>query len=247
MKILIGGDSWGCGELARGDLRNESVQTNHGGLAQYLEEAGHSVTNLSQGSRSNTFIYNSIFSYLDRLSIKNEIHPDLILVFQTEYTRDYQFRFEEDFDNVDKINNLAHIWLARFYHRLSSLAQQYNIRIGVIGGCADTIWIDNFQKEYPGVEIVCQSMVNLIVNDNHRVEHPVYSWYTKSTQKLIDEIKQTIPQNNLQDLLDQIDLGIERQNLLSAFPEYFWPDGVHANREGHKKLYNMLLDQKMLG
>ena len=96
MKIVIAGDSWGCGEWLRGDLRkNVATDIVHGGLAQYLTEDGHTVVNLSQGGASNTFIDSAISKHLESESLRDRENPDKIIVFQTTYTRDYRFRFDE--------------------------------------------------------------------------------------------------------------------------------------------------------
>jgi hypothetical protein len=247
MNILIGGCSWGVGEWQRGDLTNKSNNVLHGGLAQYIKEADHQVVNLSHAGANNTFIFTALRNYLAAESLKNNNYPDFILVFQTEYCRDYGFRFEEDYKELSQVNDLAYIWLARFYSSLSGLAQKYKTKIYIIGGCGDTVWLDNMSQQYPGVEILCQSLVNLLTNDNHRVDEPVYSWYTNTCQALAAELKMILPNDKLDDLIDKIDLGVQRQSLLRLHPEYFWPDGTHPNRMGHKKLYDMLVQPLLAG
>lgn len=255
MKFLIAGDSWGVGEWLRGDkqivtsgdiMHAQNLLTSHGGLAQYIAEDGHAVQNISQGNASNTFISASIAKHLEAQSIKNKQYPDRIIVFQTTYTRDYKFRFEEDWSKLTEAQSLAHIWLARFYHRLSDLAQQYSVPVYLVGGLGDTVWVDNMQLHYPGVSVACQSMVNLLANNESRVTTPVYSWYTKDCIDMIEEMRKILPADKFLDLMDQIDLGVNRQNMLSIYPEYFFPDGVHPNREGHRKLWQYLKEQDIV-
>jgi hypothetical protein len=250
MKFLIAGDSWGVGEWLRGDKRNPTsgnfMNTSHGGLAQYMAEDGHTVQNISQGSVGNTFISASINKHLQVQSIKNKQYPDRIIVFQTTYTRDYKFRFEEDWSKLTEANSLAHIWMARFYTHLSDLAQQYSVPVYLVGGLSDTVWLDRMQLHYPGVFVACQSMVNLLVNDESRVTDPVYSWYTADSINMIEEMRKILPADKFSDLMDQIDLGVNRQNMLSMYPEYFFPDGAHPNREGHNKLWQYLKEQDIV-
>ena len=247
MKIVISGDSWGCGEWIRLDLRQGGEKDIiHGGLAQYLAEDGHTVTNLSQGFGSNTAIHSSISQHLESESIKGREKTDKIIVFQTTYTRDYRFRHNEDWTKITEANTLAHIWLSRFYHRLSEISKLYNVPVYVIGALSDTVWLDNMSEHYPGVSIPCQSLVNLIVNGNHRVDQPVFSWYTKTDLPFIDELKNTLPKDKLEDFFNQIDQGIARQNVLNMHPEYFFPDGVHPNRHGHEILYKFLKELQIV-
>lgn len=241
MKFLLAGDSWGCGEWPRQDLRKPSINdVKHGGLGQYLAENGHTVQNLSQGGASNTFIQLALTNYLEIATLRNTKIPDKIIVFQTSYTRDYRFRFEEDWGNITEANTLAHIWISRFYSRLSDISKLYKIPIYIVGGVSDTVWIDNMEQYYPGVSVVCQSMVNLIVDNNHRVDQPVFSWYSKEDFAFLTELKSKLPSDKLNDFLDCLDQGTQRQNLVNLHPEYFFPDGVHPNRLGHEILYNFL-------
>lgn len=53
MKVLIAGDSWGCG------CWNKTGNT-HRGLELFLQMKGHIVTNLSVCGYSNTEIYRSL-------------------------------------------------------------------------------------------------------------------------------------------------------------------------------------------
>ena len=116
----------------------------------------------------------------------------------------------------------------------------------VVGALGDAIWLDKMSEHYPGVSVPCQSMVNLIVTGNHRVDQPVFSWYTKNDLPFVDELKKTLPSDRLKDLFDQFDRSMERQNVLTLHPEYFFPDGVHPNRVGHKVLYNFLKEAQIV-
>lgn len=234
MNILIAGDSWGLGEWMRGDL---GIGTSHTGLEHYLSEIDHNVVNLSIAGGSNLQILRRLTSFLER-------HPDKkfdqIFVFQTEYTRDYPYAHEDDWTHIKHANDLAHIWLARFYSGLSEISKKYNITIDIIGGCCDTVWLDDFDAHYPGVNIICQSLVNLITKNQPRITNPVLSWYTRSTVDLIKKLNALLPDFEKNQLLDLIDLGFERENLVWGKPKYFFPDGIHANRHGHKILFDYI-------
>jgi len=252
MNILIAGGSWACGEWLRLDIRGNDPAlaglngVSHKGLEQYLIDNGHNVYNISTPGASNTFIKSAIINHLKSLSLKNNKNPDKIIVFQSSYIRDYQFRFDEDWTNVTEANTLAHVWLARFYSALSEISKLYDVPIYLIGGCSDIMWLDQFEDIYPGLHIACQSMVNLIVNKDHRVRDPVLAWYINDELSFVEELKKTLSADKLEDLFNLFDVGIERQNLLDLHPEYFFPDGVHPNRVGHKILYDFLKDKQIV-
>lgn len=238
MKFLINGDSWGCGEWNRGDLPGPGVI--HTGLEQYIKDCGHHVWNISVGGSSNYQIANRLDLWLIR-------HPeeivDYILIFQTDPVRDSSMLFDEDFDRITCADSLLNIWISRFYSQLSKISQKANCPIVLIGGVSDTMWLTNMEIHYPGVSVGCQSMVNLIINNTHRVDEPVVSWYGAPSVDLIKRIKKELSETEIVKLCNQIDKGMERQDLVFGSPEYFWPDGVHPNRLGHKILFDFLKTQ----
>jgi hypothetical protein len=238
MNILIDGDSWACGEFSRpGQL---PVKMLHLGLEQYAKDAGHNAINISVGGSSNYQIANRLNIWINR-HIDEKI--DLVLVFQTDVMRDSAMLFEEDFDQITHAHSLINIWLSRFYTRLSEISQRLNCPVKVIGGVVDTIWLDNMQDYYPGVSIVCQSMVNLIMNQDHQIETPVLSWFDPASIDVVSRIKEKLENKEIEKLLNMIDQGMTREDLIFGNPKYFWPDGKHPNRLGHKILFDFLQTQ----
>jgi hypothetical protein len=240
MNFLIVGDSWGCGEW------DKDCNTNpHRGLEQYLIEDGHTVVNLSNQGISNHDIYQRIEHYFKR-NLEHTI--DSIFVFQTEYNRDYKHSsgwenelHAGDWTAISEPEDLSMRWISRFYKNLSKVSQQTGCNVFIIGGHSDTLWFDNMSEHYPGCEVVCQSMTNLILFGNHRVDQPVLSFYEQRTEQLVKEIKTKLDSpEKLERLLDLIDQGYQREMLLRENPEYFYPDGIHPNRQGIQILYNFL-------
>lgn len=240
MNVLIVGDSWGLGEW---NLLCTDIS--HRGLEQYLIDDGHSVTNLSKGGISNIDIYHRLRNYLDR---SQDCNFSKIVVFQTEYTRD--FRYEQmnmhhvfgvdDWKNLLTPSDLSSRWIERFYLRLSEVSQEYKIPVLILGGCSDTIPFDNMDKDYPGCSIACQSITNLLVNQDPFISKPVFSWYLKNSEDLVRKLKKSMPMEGLSVLLDDIHRGFERQCTLQENPDLFYPDGRHPNRRGHFLLYEYL-------
>jgi hypothetical protein len=242
--IIITGDSWGCGEW-------QNMTVIHGGLGQYLKEHGFKVVNLSLGSSSNfcsylrlkEFLESGVADYLPKIS-----H---VIFFQTDWTRDYRVR--PDIPNVgapsqwffpeQEITDIQSYSTSQFQYRLSNLAQAHDLKIGLVGGCSDTIWLDKFSLEYPGVEILCQSFVNLCINNNHRIQTPVYTL----TPDAIDLLQKTQPNRaSKNQYIQDLSLAIDRRDILDNNKNYFWPDGKHANRLGHKKLFDYIMSTNFL-
>lgn len=239
MNILIAGDSWGCGEW---DVNCD--YNPHTGLQKFLEDDGYKVYNVSHQGLGNHEIYQNTKAFLDR-SFIDQI--DLVIIFQSEYNRDYKFSgtwqdylSAEDWKNTNEANDAAHRWLSRFYRNLSDLSIQMQIPIKIIGGHADTIWIDDFDSLYPGCQIACQSMTNLILKGEHRIENPIFSFYEKKTEELVKKLKSILGPDQIADLLDLITQGMQREMLLRSNPKYFFPDGIHPNRLGYQILYHFI-------
>lgn len=239
--ILIAGDSWGKGEW---DSNCDFVQ--HKGLEQYLLDDGyHVIANLSDQGISNLDIYHRLRSWFDRNLLDENV--DMVFVFQTEYNRDYKHDEAQntygadDWNQIQQARDLGDRWISRFYRHLSDLGVEHNVDFYIIGGHADTFWFDDMNSIYPRCHIACQSMVNLILNDNPRIDEPVICWYEKKTKEMVQRIKKILQSNEeVAELLRLIDLGYDREMLLRANPEYFFPDGIHPNRVGINKLYQYL-------
>ena len=246
MNIIIAGCSWGVGEW-----NLECSQILHPGLEFYLKNDGHDVVNLSCGAISNLDIVARLENYFERF-------PDTpkgpVIVFQTEYTRDYKhYAREKDYgtNEAEEYHNglgaVSSRWIERFYHRLSKFSQAWDRPIKIIGGCGDTMWFDNMDHDYPGCKIVCQSLTNLLINNNHRIQQPVYSWYLNNSVGLIEKIKKNgVDSKQLNEINSLISLGFQRESDVRENPELFYPDGRHPNRVGHKILYEHLINNNEL-
>jgi hypothetical protein len=242
---MLAGDSWG-----RGEWDPTCSVILHSGLEKYLKESGHIVLNICIGGISNQDIVNRISNYLQRSS---RLLPELILVFQTEYTRDFKhnkmqtdFFDSQDWTNLTNIQDLQNCWVERFYLQLCKIATMFSIPIKIIGGCSDTKFFDNMENDYPGCDIVCQSFTNLILNGQHTILNPVFSWYTQSAKNLIQKLYKVLPPASIDDLLNEMDRGFERECSLAENPDFFYPDGKHPNRIGHQILFDFLMSKKIL-
>lgn len=242
MTILIAGDSWGCGEWREWQHANNDFGISHAGLAQYCLNSGHQVLNLSKGGSSNIGTYKRV-NYFLRLN--QHLQIKCVIVFQTDWTRDI---VEEESDTITEDLTQGYIALknrliSRFYYNLHQISNKHNTPVYIVGGCSDAMWLEQFEKEYPGVRVVCQSLTNLLLENNHRILEPSYAVFSNSASKSIKYIKQYINTADLELLLEDINKGHQRLDQWKKNKEFFWPDGVHANQFGHKVLFNFLKDQ----
>lgn len=219
--ILIVGDSWGCGCW-------QELTVYHRGLEQLLHDDGHKVINISQGGCNLKTITRRLDDYLMMLTDQPPLwftEPlTKVLVLQTEWHRDVEI-IEKDAEQTE---------IASFYGTLSHLSKKYNLPINVIGGCSDTVWLDDFENYYPGVTVVCQSFTNLLVNDDHRIDEPVYS--VKFPKDFITD----------HELMLKAEQGQKREQVWNENPQWFFPDGVHPNHLAHEKLYSHLKKENVI-
>jgi hypothetical protein len=237
--IIIAGDSWGCGEWSNS---NNNYGISHYGLAQYLLDAGYQVINLSQPGGANKNSSDRVASFLGH---NRHLNIAGVIVFQTEWVRDIFVEspviVSEDVKHG--YHDLKNRIMSRFYNYLSQASVQYEVPIYLVGGCSDTIWLDRFAEEYPGLQIACQSLTNLLINNDHRTSSTVQAIFTKGEEPEVEYIKQYLNSRDLQLLLDDIELGHQRLTAWQQNEEYFWPDGAHANQLGHQVLYQWLQTQ----
>jgi hypothetical protein len=242
--IIIAGDSWGCGEWCRNETDYNDYKISHLGLTQYLLDLGYLVINLSKPGGSNSDSVDRVDNFLTMSTHLNILH---VFIFQTEWMRDFRFeRLERNKGILVEYvaagySSLKMQLMRKFYYELSRISQETKTPIHLIGGCGDTIWLDKFSQEYPGLSVCCQSLTNLLLTGNHRIEYPVHSLYRSEND--IEYLKKKLDSKDLELLLDDIDKGSQRIIAWDQQKSFFYPDGVHPNRLGHKILFDFLKTQ----
>lgn len=237
---IVTGCSWSLGEWTN---NGETATILHGGLTEYLHEDGHMAINVGQGGSSNRESYLRTRNLLFNNHHLRSCEHKQIIVFQTEWTRDFLYMDPEDKNYYHRPMELMQRLISRFYYDLSALSQEWNIEIKVIGGCSDTLLIDDFANVYPGVEIICQSMTNLLINNCDTIIHPIYSLFSwdQRGKDFLELFKQHVTDTSqMQSILDEVDKGQQRYEAFAQYQDLFYPDGVHPNREAHKILYDFL-------
>lgn len=240
--ILITGDSWACGEWS-GQGCDHRYDISHPGVSQYLREHGHQVINLGKGGGSNLESASRVTDFLaPENGLANQVN--CVLVFQTDWLRDavYYWYLDEFMEVNYNYEQLKARIISRFYDMLSTTSVRTQVPIYVIGGCSDTIWLERFEQEYPGVSIGCQSWVNLMISNNHRIDVPVMINFERHAKKLVEYAKSKMDHSSLECMLRDMDLSQQRSKQLSALNSQglMCADRTHPNRIAHKILFDYL-------
>jgi len=237
---IVAGDSWGAGEWKDLELVGP-------GLAECLGKDHDCVVNLSIPAGTNYFTTIVLEKFLKSLVSTKCIES--IFVFQTEWIRDYTgtHSVEHKKNQPDLgYTDLKNYTISDFYFSLSRLSQNFKVPIMLIGGCSDVLFLDNFNQEYPGCQIACQSFTNLCVNNDHYTTTPTFELATAPENKItsrhsiIKKAKQYSNNNDVNDFLNDQDRAVDRVNIFSEYKQWFYPDGYHANRFAFEKLYKFL-------
>lgn len=216
MNILIAGDSWGCGEWDCFD--NGTHSATHKGIEQYFIDNGNNVTNVAKGACSNKYSCLQLVNELLNTSY------DYTIWFQTDPLRDLRpyTTFVDDYHTYDELLDQQHSLLVNTYGILNGA----NTKILCIGGCSklDMTLISRFDNLIPIIPSVIEFLVP-------QYSHP------------------KIWQSDWQDLggrqfditsLDKLVSDLNKQWSIADTPKFFIPDGMHANRHGHKLIFDYL-------
>jgi hypothetical protein len=230
--FLIAGDSWACGEWGYNKTRDGSLT--HPGLGQFMCDHDHLAINVGVPGGSNSQTAKQVKDFLTH---NKQLEISAVLVFQTEWPRDTKF---QKLDFVQQCISQGYAFLrdqliTNFYEQLSTLSLTFNVPVWLIGGCSDTWPPEQIDGQFPGVQVLCQSMTNLLLDKNHLVTNPVYSYNLTP----ITEYKKKFSSNDLEFLIQDIEKGIQRQKLWESSQRYFFPDILHPNRKGHKILFDL--------
>lgn len=228
-KILITGDSWGCGEWGnyKGTtpiFSGRKKGISHLGFEQYLLDDGHEVSNLSIGGINNLYVINHVIKpQLDK-------HWDYIFWFQSDPLRDTKFldlNFKW-FDTFEDLLEIQNEFLNISYKELNSL----NIPIYCLGGCSKI----NLEliKVYKNLIPIIPSITEFLIPG---YSHPLI-WFSGDWYKKINELWSL---ETIEHLLSQRKI---MDNL--RLSPYFQVDTGHPDRYGHKKIFEYVKEKLKL-
>lgn len=222
-KIIITGDSWSQGEW---DGYPDDYRITHSGVQQYLLEAGYTVRNVGRGGYNNN---ESLAALIAELPNNNYTH---CIFFFTDPLRQTTYeQFSTTLPSIIIRNHVNHL-----LESLDNINKETGIKIILIGGCAKVVIKDYVPTNIDiSVPSLCELLVpefvdNEFMNSQEWNDH----WLTLETKcsvKHKKEIYEVYTNAN-----DKFDLWRNRKDL-------FWPDGIHLNRQGHKILFDHLIDK----
>ena len=214
MHFLISGDSWSQGEWIDNNVT-------HQGLHQYLLDSGHTVTNVGRGAFDNIEAWEQVM-----LAMWDNI--DHLVFFYTDSLRhariiDFETQLPSQIVN-------AHVnW---FVEQVTSLKQKYpNLKVTVIGGAGC------FPTTSNSIDYIVPSITTLLFPN---WEDSPYLFSHRETFQFFLESKKFVPsQEQKTEFIEIMSKCYSKSNFWKSNLEYF-PDGSHAGRLGHLKLYKHL-------
>lgn len=221
--FIITGDSWSQGEW---DGYPTDYKTTHGGVHQYLVEAGYTVENVGRGGYNNN---ESLEQLRDRLKLQTFNYG---IFFFTDPLRQSSY---EEFSTLlpstiitNHVNNIL--------SSLDNLVTEFDIDIVVIGGCAKLI-VKDYQPT--NIKLIVPSLNELLVPEFVDSEFMDSQEWTAHWLKL----KSNCDVEQKSEILNVYDQAQKKFNLWNSRKDLYWPDGLHANRIGHRQLFDYLITQ----
>jgi hypothetical protein len=237
--ILIIGDSWSRGELIfkKTGIGHDII---HAGTEQYLIDAGHTVINLGILGGSNSQAKQNYQNFKD--------HVDYIFWFQTDPLRDVNGKnndgepFIELLQRFNSIKAVFDYLIDDIQNEINNIAVDRNQIIHVIGGFSViTPNINKFSNLENFITNV-SALIDPLTNFEVYGYFAEFNWfiniveYCKKHNLVSDSVLSYITQ-------EYIDIMTEHQHIfeyMSNNKQYYWPDGRHTNRHGHKIIFNQI-------
>lgn len=221
MKILLAGDSWGCGVWAK-NKKNETPTVIHRGIEQFMSDDGHEVVNISQGGFANYEIINKMKSVIND-------NFDYIFYIQTDPLRDHFkssiFQKKEiwftDYQSLLEINNKL---MLDTYNKLNNFGKT----IHMIGGCSKVE--SNMLEQFSNLKLVLCSIPEFIC-DGYTAPKIFFTqkWWR-------DELDDRWSLETLDKIIEQQD----KWHWLGKNCSHFKEDRYHSDRHGYEKVYNYI-------
>lgn len=222
--IVITGDSWSAGVWGENSVGKYDILAP--GLSSLFMNQGYKVINLSQPGSDpwgilwplNCFIWTN-----PHIDIKK------IYYFQTDIGRSFSNREVPLQKYGGNLTKTLESMYRDLYHALDQLAKQRNIKISVVGGLTDVTVSLN---EFDSLELDIPSWCRLL-----DTSLPLTNLVDKEGFEVLDR--------QFPDLKDQINKYLDRANARRDFllsnKQFFYPDGLHPNVNGHRLLFENLI------
>jgi len=237
-KIVLVGDSWGCGEWDNTTF----TTTSHPGVTEFLSDQ-FVVKNLSRCGNSLWQLCYTLESFLDRIGDDKETAYILIQTdaMRSQNCHDFDIDYKDLCCNTDSLLILYQAILEKFYYKLQNIGDRYDITIHLVGGICD-VFVEGLSQA-PCVKVLCPSWVTLIdqaIDKNHSstANNIVPVHLRSETLRSLKEFKNL---NLVNDTINHIESTfLFNQRLIES--KYFGPihGDFHPSREGPLLLANYI-------
>lgn len=247
-KIFVAGSSW-----ARGEWDPDRPIVLHDGIKQYFADSGYTVIDCSQARSYHSRVIANLDKKLAQEYKENDIiffimaDPFLDLVMPELSTM--QVKRSNDVTNLKVFTQsvkqaggllkLLHQQQHSIYNQLNILAEKHNVKIHCIGGTYNVN--TNILNKYTNLLPTVVSWIHLLVGqyqEHSRTQDPnfgiTYTWgidyinLATYTPEFADQVRR------------EFEKIADTTKIMNEL--IFHPDGLHPNREGHKILYNHLVE-----
>lgn len=232
---MLLGDSWSQGELTlKTDGHGHDVV--HKGIEQYLLDSGHTVFNMGILGGSNTQATHCYEKFSEQ--------ADFVLWFQTDPLRDINWDYYQLFIkpllDLKSIKAVFDAQVLFVYDRMNKIALSRSQKIHVIGGFSV---VAPFINDFANLDNFIPN-VSALIDPKTKFDFYGYfiqfDWFTN----IIEYCRKhnLFNEDQLTDLKKEyIDMTAEHIRIIeymNSNKQYYWPDGMHPNREGHKIIFN---------
>ena len=239
MRILLAGDSWGCGEWKayNPELEGKTTAIAHKGLEEYLTQDNHEVKNVSVPGASLKNIHYKLRMQGKKYLLDKEVEDDsktydATFIIVTDTLRDIERG--SIWDKAYSYQDYVAIHNNKLHEFISSISRLNNKKLGQIYLIGGLTKVTSDLVKDTKLKIAIPSILEFLVPNSkqHNVMfvHHLNTISKHNTNKAA--VKRIYAQNNL-------------WNLYTKEP-IMWPDGHHPNREGHFKIYQYLKENKFL-
>jgi len=232
MKILIAGDSWGCGVWGPGSGPFHPFRgLKHRGIEQFLVDDGYDVINVSYGGASNFDIIKRMEPLVYRYSY------DYIFYIKTDPLRELYPAWTEGNTSNDKLHfpNYERILYTIDYNSNScyEMLNRMGVPIHMIGGCGTIN--ETLLEKYSNLKLVLKSIPKYLC-PNYTIPEV---WFSSDWYKHIDE-KWDL--SNIDKVLEQQ----RRVEWLNKNCKHFKDDHAHPDKDGYFKVYQYIKENVLL-
>jgi lysophospholipase L1-like esterase len=135
--------------------------------------------------------------------------------------------------------------LLNTYSLLDAAAKQKNEKIFALGGFAT---VDDQIQNFTNLVNFVPSIISLIDPSKSFSAYSFFmrfDWFVDVIENISSNysLEQEIIDTLKEEYIHMVDENVKMKNYLKENKKYFWPDGMHPNREGHRIIFNKIKEE----